>query len=1019
MLDLVLVPMPKPQPMRRLCVRSLSILSLSILSLWNCAPATAAVPYRSIDQFNHKAWTAKDGAPAAVTSLAQTPDGFLWLGTTTGLFRFDGVRFEKYRLRSGESLLRDYVVSLLPASDGLWICYFLGGLSFLTNGRLVHYGEREGLPASPVIALAQDRQGFVWAATADHSLMRLEGSRWHAVGKDWNFSGSPSALLADSEGTLWVITSEKVFFLRDRSTGFEEWDARHPTAFIETGKGLVWRLRPAPKRGEAPPLKDYTRDLEGGLWGRDGSGGIWHVKPDGLGSWNPEGDSPAEVYRQTDGLSNDRTTAMMRDREGNIWVGTNLGLDRFQASPIVPVRIPSTHSKFAMVPHDQGGIWATAYNSSSGGSLLEVGTGGITSDRPARRPISLYRDPAGALWTGTRGGGILKWSGGAVETIPTDAPMVGACTMDSVGRLWALFSGKGYFRWENRQWTSLAALGAPEHGSLTSYKDSAGRVWFGYQHDRVFLLEQEKLIGLTDKDGIRIGDVTTIGGRGAGIWIGGERGLEMFDGHRFVPILPANAPEFTGITAIVETAGEGLWIGEKRGIVHIPADELRLFKQNVNHRVAFRVYDVLDGLTAPLQPPFPSPAGTEGADGLIWFATANGVVWIDPKRIPGSGPPPHVEILQTTINGRIYDPGPGSLQLPAHTTDLQIGYTATSLAVPERVRFRYRLEGQDASWRDAGARREAFYTNLGPGDYRFHVIACDSEGNWNQTGAYQSFVIAYAFYQTWWFKLFYVALGAGALWLFYVYRLKLATERIQQRLGARMEERERIARELHDTLLQGFQGLMLRLQAVMKTLPAGEPASQMIEKVLDRADGVLLEGRQSVRNLREEGATGNELTEAVASIGDELLQSNHALFNFAVLGTPKPLSPIVFHDVRRIAREALINAFQHSQAAKIEVELSYAAVGLSMRIRDDGVGIDPAILQKGKTGHWGLSGMRERAQKVGAKLNIWSNPGAGTEIELVIPAAVAYPSPGAEAGKNSLWRRILRVRRGAMESEHS
>jgi signal transduction histidine kinase len=293
----------------------------------------------------------------------------------------------------------------------------------------------------------------------------------------------------------------------------------------------------------------------------------------------------------------------------------------------------------------------------------------------------------------------------------------------------------------------------------------------------------------------------------------------------------------------------------------------------------------------------------------------------------------------------------------------------------------------------------------------FHVIACNEDGLWNEVGATEKFLIEPAFYQTWWFRLMYVLLGISLLWVFYLYRLNRATAQIQERLGARMEERERIARELHDTLLQGFQGLMLRLQAVLKTLPTEEPTHQMIEGVLDRADQVLLEGRQSVRDLREEGTDGNELSHALAHCAEELAEGKTSLFSLSVIGTPQALGPIVFNEVYRIGREALINAFQHSKAAKIELELTYADAQFCLRIRDDGAGIDPDILGAGKPGHWGLSGMRERARKIGAQLNIWSKPGAGTEIELTIPAKVAYP----QEGKESLWLHMRRMLRRSTE----
>jgi hypothetical protein len=534
-------------------------------------------------------------------------------------------------------------------------------------------------------------------------------------------------------------------------------------------------------------------------------------------------------------------------------------------------------------------------------------------------------------------------------------------------------------------------------------------MWFGYQRDRVVVLENDKTSLLSTAQGVQVGDVTVIRGDKHSLWIGGDRGVAVFDKHRFHALVPADEVGFSSITGIVPTDGDGLWIGESQAILHVPEPELRQFMKDPNYRVSYETFDTLDGLPALLQTFFPAPSAIQGVDGIIWFATTSGLVSIDPKHLPKNVTPPPVSILQITVPDKKTTDwkGLGEVQLPARTTSLRISYTALSLSIPERVRFRYRLKGQDASWQEAGTRREAFYTNLGPGTYSFQVIACNNDGVWNETGATLLFTIAPAYYQTWWCRLLYFTLGAGCLYFFYLYRLRRATALIHQRFGAQMEERERIARELHDTLLQGFQGLVLRFQAVMKMLPAEEPAHQIMARVLDRADEILLEGRQSVRDIREEGSMGTDLSDSLLRCGQELAQDYNTLFSLTMVGEARPISPVVFDESYRIVREALINAFQHSHAVKIEVEITYQDTGLCLRIRDDGSGIDEAVLSKGRSGHWGLSGMRERAKKIGSELDIWSNPGAGTEIELKIPSEVAYP----RTSQGSLWERLRRTSR--------
>jgi signal transduction histidine kinase len=301
------------------------------------------------------------------------------------------------------------------------------------------------------------------------------------------------------------------------------------------------------------------------------------------------------------------------------------------------------------------------------------------------------------------------------------------------------------------------------------------------------------------------------------------------------------------------------------------------------------------------------------------------------------------------------------------------------------------MEGLESVWQEAGTRREAFYTNPGPGSYRFHVLASNDAGVWNESGAVADLVVQAAFYQTLWFRSLCAMAAIGLIWLLYLLRLKQATEQIQLRLGERLVERERIARELHDTLLQGFNGLVLHFEAVMKQITGNEPAQQMMKKALERADQVLLEARLRVRDLRSEITAANELAESLRNCGEEFSHLGAVSLRVAVVGAPRPLDPTAHDEAYRIGREAILNAFQHSLGSKIEAEITYDRDSLRLTIRDDGCGIDPSILGDGRTGHWGLSGLRERAANIDGHLRIVSQPGAGTEVALVVPARVAYP----------------------------
>jgi signal transduction histidine kinase len=314
-----------------------------------------------------------------------------------------------------------------------------------------------------------------------------------------------------------------------------------------------------------------------------------------------------------------------------------------------------------------------------------------------------------------------------------------------------------------------------------------------------------------------------------------------------------------------------------------------------------------------------------------------------------------------------------------------------SLARPERVRFRYRLEGFEPQWVEAGTRRQAFFTNLDPGSYRFRVIAANEHGVWNESGAALDILIPPKFVQTRIFVILCALTAVIVLWFAYLMRVRHITARERSRLGERIDERERIARELHDTLLQGIHGLILKFQAATDQIPTDLPARGAMEAALDRADQVLIEGRDRVKDLRSASELADDLPRAIAKAGEQLLQDQTIHFGVIVEGTARPLHPIVNEETLRIACEALANASQHAKASRIEVEVIYERRELRLRFRDDGIGIDNEILSAGgRDGHWGLAGMRERAKKIRGQLEIWSRAGAGTEIELHVPGAMAY-----------------------------
>jgi signal transduction histidine kinase/ligand-binding sensor domain-containing protein len=1049
------------------CKRSLWILLL----LLRCIQSHGINRDQKLANLYHTAWTFKDGAPAEIYALAQTTDGFLWLGTATGLFRFDGIRFEPYRPESGKAFRQRSVVSLFAVPDGgLWVGYSFGGVSFIKNGSVTDYGESEGLPSDAVLAFARDRQGTIWIAAGEDGLARLEGSHWRRIGTDSEFAGKAYTVFVDHAGTVWVGTPTSVAYLVEGGHQFQiaARDLRPIVRSVAEGPAAkLWMaeggygVRPIPSPGRkdgrlgpavlvgAPAI---IFDNEGSLWITTAGNGIRRVpyperlhppKIRGPSAWKFH-NSEVEAFSQENGLTGDFVHCVLQDREGNVWFGTTGGLDRFRQSPVVSVPlqpisyhgalpIPSLHSfsTSALAVGDEGALWAAGIGPQV---LLRIQNDRIVTQLRDRPVDCAYRDPNGVVWLATpssiirvahqsldtgrsKPGAVTYGYHGAVRAgnglvlRELDLPTVGgiavspqsrirSITQDRLGKLW-ISMWSGTFRLERSGWTTLESLGGPKGSATTEFTDPDGRIWFGFANT-VAMLDGDSVRTFSDKDGVQIGAVTSIQSKGKNIWIGGELGLEFFDGSRFQPVKTSDGGTFGGISGIVADPEHGLWFSEKRGIIHIPEAQLRHLGSG---KVEFESFGLLDGLSAELRGPLASPSAVQSTDGRIWFATTKGVAWIDPKpeRIVRNTVPPSVTIESVVADGMKYN-NSRPFRLPPRTGNLEIAYTATSLTIPERVQFRYRLEGQDEGWQEPGTRREAVYTNLGTGSYRFHVIACNNDGVWNEAGASLDFYVAPTYYQTNWFRSLCVGGFLGLLWMAYQMRLRRLRTQFAMTLDARVGERTRIARELHDTLLQSLHGLMFQFQAARNMLPARpQDAIRTLDGAINKTEQAIAESRSTIQGLRHESAAQTDLAQFLTAIAQDLtpkeVSAHSPGFQVIVEGERQTLSPLVQEEVEQIARELLRNAFQHAQAREIEAEIHYDHHLLRVRIRDDGKGMERKVMDRGgRVGHWGLTGVRERAQRIGAQLDFWSEAGAGTEVQLTVPATIAYKTRGDSAG---------------------
>jgi signal transduction histidine kinase len=462
------------------------------------------------------------------------------------------------------------------------------------------------------------------------------------------------------------------------------------------------------------------------------------------------------------------------------------------------------------------------------------------------------------------------------------------------------------------------------------------------------------------------------------------------------------------IDALISDNQGDLWLHAECGLIKIANDEVQRWWGQPESRLKVRVLDASDGVQSGVGH-FNTSART--LDGRLWFANGTLLQMIDPAHMAGNtvAPPVHVDLI--VADRKSYSPQEG-LSLPPLTRDLEIDYTALSFVLPQKVFFRYMLDGRDTRWQEPGTRRQAFYNDLRPGHYRFRVIACNNDGVWNEVGATLEFNILPAFYQTKWFVLFCVAATACLAWMAYRYRVRQVTGRLDMQFKERLSERTRIARELHDTLLQSFQGLTLHFQRARNLLPdRAAEAIQTLDKALDGAEQAIVEGRDAIHDLRSLAPAAQGLAEEITALGEELIaedtNKDPAQFRVVIEGSVRVLHPNVHLDISRIAREALRNAFIHSQGRLIETEITYSDKLFRLRIRDDGKGLDPNVRDQGeRTGHWGLRGMRERAERLGGELDLWSEPGAGTEVELRLPGSIVYEASPARNGVRLFWKKM-------------
>jgi len=976
----------------------------------------------TLDRYKHLAWTGKSGAPTGVAALAQTSDGYLWIGTDHGLYRFDGVRFERFEEQSPS---RRSVYGLYASSDGgLWVSYESGGVSFLKDGHVTQYGSKAGLPDHGLIeGFTEDAHGAIWLYGAGYLYTRV-GGQWKNMGGDVGLKGNYAPfLLITRDDAFWVGTGDGLFYRAPNAKQFVPLEQEGYVSYIaQASDGSIWvaHLHGAIERwitSAATPVRapgsiattsvgHIQFDHQGGLWINGLGDGVRHIASNAIGqntdlsALKPK----IELFNSSNGLSGDYAWPLLIDREGNIWVGTGAGVDRFSRSNFTPAPFPTGTHDFALAAGADGSVWT----GSSSKPVMELKDSQIKTFDVPPYTLAAYADREGAVYIGGVSG-IWKMSDAGAEHLASRPnanvaafALILAITKDKHDTLWVSVggpSGAGLYTWTHGQWKKSSISGTPR----ADFTDADGRVWLGYRDNRIVIVDGNNITTVGPRQGVAIGDAKTFQQDGHHVWIGGSEGLGYMEGPRLKMVGLADGGSLKNVTGIAFSSQNDLWVHTLDGVFHLPAEDVHQAEINASYPMHFRKFDTLDGLPGAPALQFPLPSVIRSSDGRLWFATSNGVVWLDPAQLISNPLPPHVVIDSVEADGKTYTQQDG-LTLPANTENVRITFSVPSLTMPERVGAKIRMRGLDNDWRDVGGQREVSYSNLGPGHYHFDVIGANEDGVWNNVGRGIEFSIKPAFYQTILFVVLCICLALLALWQAIAFRVRQVNRRLRVRLEARHAERERIARDLHDTLLQSFPGFLMKMQVGVDRLPLPEAAAerQFLNQTLDQARGIIVESRDQVSRLRSEEY--GDLAEVISAFAKDHASHLEMTLNASIEGHERKLNKEIFEEVAFIMKEAICNAYAHSGGNRLTVRLDYRRDALFLEVHDDGTGIDPAILDVGgRPGHWGLMGMRERAKQMSAKLSIDSSSGGGTCVTLCIPARIAYAA--LPKNRRSFWFR--------------
>lgn len=978
-----------------------------------------------MSQYVHRTWTQEQGLfGGKIYAICRSSDGYLWAGTDRGLVRFDGYTFTLIQQPISNQPPIGRVRSLiLDAEDVLWILLGSGRLLLYRNGQFEDAFASFHISHATFSAMSLDRSGRVLISGLASPTWRWDDGKFSEVVKAYAVPSAATSIAESREGRIWIGTENEGLFVAENGHVSKPAASLRNTkinALLAAPYGGVWvgtdeGIRFIDTDGnliDSLPVWTHRLQIRSLSWDQNGS--LWASTAQGLLRVKS---GTVSLRRETGGA--DEINAVFEDREGSLWFGGSVlerlqdgifsifsGEDGFPEIPIGPIYADAGGAVW-FAPLSGGLYWY--WN----GRLRKVMQDGLDRDL-----VYSIDGGNGEIWLGRQRGGLTRIVRSDDKLVTRTFTEKDGLAQNSVytvhrsasGEVWAGTVSAGLSALGTSGFKSFSSINGFGPDAVMSIAESRdGTIWMATSSG-LLELQNGTWTRFSQKEGLPSAPVRLCFADSKGVlWFATEAGLAYLSGGRIKILRNLPDPMREQMLGITEDHLGALWFSMPDYVLRVNREAL--INDGV-HPADIQSYGTTDGLSEVEIVRRERSFVTDSA-GRIWIALSRGVAMGDPNLTVRDSLPIKVRIDSVSANGKsvnLVD----STTITAGTRSMTFQFRSDSLFAPERVRFRYRLDPGDPDWSEATGSREATYHNLPSGKHRFEVMASQDGRFWNSPATADTFSIDPEYWETWWFRA--ASALTLALFMVLVFRLRSASlsRQLKARFLERLAERTRIAQELHDTLLQSFQGLMLRFQTIRNMLPARPvEAMRALDDALGQADVALDESRGAIQNIRNFHGQTSDLLKALNSVVTEMVDQycNKGIpkptFSILSEGPPRQLNRWVGAEVLRIAQEAFRNSLQHASASQIEAEVTYGGSLLRIRLRDDGVGIDPDILKNGsRLGHWGIIGMKERAAQVGAKLDVWSKPGSGTELDLRIPARIAYQGFVGENGRRALRKRF-------------